>query len=233
MLKQLKRDVLDANLELVKRGLVLGTWGNASAIDRERGLVVIKPSGVSYDAMKPSDMVVVDLDGNVVDGELRPSSDTATHVVLYRAFGAIGGVVHTHSHFATCWAQACRPIPCYGTTHADYFYGDVPLTAPLGEHDMGQYEHRTGEVIVERFDGVNPMHYPGVLVASHAPFAWGSTVAKAVENAEVLEEIARMALHTVQLSPEQPAIPQHLLDKHFLRKHGEHAYYGQDVHAPA
>ena len=229
MLKQLKRDVLDANLDLVTRGLVLGTWGNASAIDRHRGLVVIKPSGVSYDAMQSSDMVVVDLDGNVVEGELRPSSDTATHVALYRAFAEIGGIVHTHSHYATCWAQACRPIPCFGTTHADYFHGDVPLTAPLQASDMDRYEQRTGEVIVERFHGVDPRHYPGVLVANHAPFAWGESVANAVENAEVLEEVARMALHTLQLSPEQPAIPQVLLDKHFLRKHGEHAYYGQDI----
>lgn len=227
MLKRLKRDVLNANLELVKRGLVFGTWGNASAIDRKRELVVIKPSGVAYDAMTSSDMVVVDLDGNVVEGELRPSSDMATHLVLYHAFGEIGGVAHTHSHFATSWAQACRPIPCFGTTHADYFHGEVPLTAALAPEDMDRYEIRTGEAIVERFRELNPLHYPGVLVASHGPFVWGQTVEQAVEHADVMEEVARMALHTLQLSPGQPPIPQYLLDKHFLRKHGEHAYYGQ------
>lgn len=228
MLKQFKRDVLDANRTLVARGLVMGTWGNASGIDRDRGLVVIKPSGVSYDALRPSDMVVVNLKGEVVEGEFRPSSDTPTHLALYRAFEAIGGIVHTHSHYATCWAQACRPIPCLGTTHADYFYGDVPLTQPLPPDTMDRYEERTGDAIVARFQELDPTACPGVLVAHHAPFTWGTTVADAVENAYVLEELARLALHTLQLTPEQAPIPQHLLDKHFFRKHGHHAYYGQD-----
>jgi L-ribulose-5-phosphate 4-epimerase len=227
MLKQLKHAVFEAHRALMAQRLVFGTWGNASGIDRTRNLVAIKPSGVAYDAMKASDMVVVDLEGTVVDGDLRPSSDTATHLVLYRAFPDVGGIAHTHSHFATCWAQACRPIPCLGTTHADYFHGDVPLTAPLGPEDMAQYEQRTGEAIVARFDGVSPLHFPGVLVANHGPFAWGATVAAAVESAAVLEELARMAYHTLQLAPAQPAVQRHVLDKHFLRKHGENAYYGQ------
>ena len=228
MLEALKQEVLEANLALVENGLVLGTWGNASAIDREQGLVVIKPSGVSYDGMRADQMVVVDLDGNRVEGDLNPSSDTPTHVVLFREFPEIGGVVHTHSHYATCWAQASRGIPCFGTTHADYFYGEVPVTATMSEAEVaGGYEHNTGQVIVRRFEGLDPMQFPGVLVAQHAPFAWGKTAAKAVDNAVVLEEVARMALHTLQLSPQQPPIADYLLDKHFLRKHGAKAYYGQ------
>jgi L-ribulose-5-phosphate 4-epimerase len=228
MLEALKREVWEANLELVRRGLVFGTWGNASGFDRAEGLVVIKPSGVPYEEMKPEDMVVVNLEGQVEEGDLRPSSDTPTHIEIYKYFEQVYGVVHTHSHYATCWAQACRPIPCFGTTHADYFHGDVPLTECLSEAEcVSDYERNTGRVIVRRFDELDPLKFPGVLVASHAPFAWGESVAKAVENAAVLEEIARMAYHTLQLSPEQPAIPGYLLDKHFLRKHGASAYYGQ------
>jgi L-ribulose-5-phosphate 4-epimerase len=228
MLEALKREVWEANLELVRRGLVFGTWGNASGFDPAEGLVVIKPSGVSYDEMQPEHMVVVDLDGKTVEGGLRPSSDTLTHVELYKAFEGTGGVVHTHSHYATCWAQACRPIPCFGTTHADYFYGDVPLTERMTEEEIaGGYELNTGRVIVRRFEGVNPAQYPGVLVANHGPFAWGKSPAKAVENAHVVEEIARMAMHTLALSPDCGPIQQCLLDKHFLRKHGANAYYGQ------
>lgn len=229
MLNELKQEVLEANLALVAEGLVLGTWGNASGIDRASGLVVIKPSGVPYDGMSADHMVVVDMDGNVVEGDLKPSSDTATHVVLYKAFPEVGGVVHTHSHYATCWAQACRSIPCYGTTHADYFYGNVPVTDPMSEAEVAEaYEHNTGEVIVRRFTGLEPLHYPGVLVAQHGPFAWGATPAKSVESAVVMEEVARMALHTEQLHPGHAPIPQYLLDKHFLRKHGAAAYYGQE-----
>jgi len=227
-IKALQEQVLEANLALVREGLVLGTWGNASGIDREEGVVVIKPSGVPYDGMRADQMVVVDLDGAVAEGGLRPSSDTATHLALYKAFPHIGGVVHTHSHYATCWAQACRPIPCFGTTHADYFYGEVPVTDELTAEEIAeQYEHNTGLVIVRRFESLDAMQYPGVLVASHAPFTWGKTPDKAVENAVVLEEIARMALDTLAISPGQPPIRQALLDKHFLRKHGAAAYYGQ------
>ena len=228
MLESLKERVCEANLELVRRGLVLMTWGNASGLDRERGLVAIKPSGVPYDQMRPEHMVVVDLAARWVEGELKPSVDAATHIELYKAFPKIGGVVHTHSHYATCFAQACRPIPCFGTTHADYFYGEVPVSDPLTENEVNEdYESHIGQVIVRRFADLDPMQYPGVLAAKHGPFAWGVTVEKAVENAAVLEETARMALHTLALSPAQPPIEQYLLDKHFLRKHGTGAYYGQ------
>jgi len=228
MLESLRTAVCEANLELVRAGLVLMTWGNASGIDRERGLVVIKPSGVSYDAMGPEHMVVADLDGNVVDGHLRPSVDTPTHLVLYKAWPEIGGIVHTHSHYAVCWAQACRPIPCLGTTHADLAYGDVPVTDPLTEDEVAHdYERHIGEVIVRRYADLDPIEFPCVLAAKHAPFAWGKSVAQAVDNAIALEEVARMALHTIALSPDQPPIDQYLLDKHFLRKHGKGAYYGQ------
>lgn len=228
MLESLKQEVLEANLELVRLGLVLGTWGNASGFDRAEGLLVIKPSGVPYSRMRAIDMVVVDLEGQVEEGELRPSSDTAAHIELYKSFDSVYGVVHTHSHFATCWAQACRPIPCYGTTHADYWYGSVPITDSLTEEEVGSdYERNTGRSIVRRFADLDPLEYPGVLVANHAPFTWGETVMKAVENAHVLEEIARMALHTLTINPAQPPIDAYLLDKHFLRKHGAGAYYGQ------
>jgi L-ribulose-5-phosphate 4-epimerase len=228
VLESLKQAVCEANLALVEAGLVLQTWGNASAIDREKGLIVIKPSGVPYDEMLPAHMVVVDLDGIAVESSLNPSSDTATHVSLYAAFSDVGAIVHTHSHYATCWAQACRPISCYGTTHADTFYGEVPVTDVMTEAEVGEaYEANTGAVIARAFSDKDPLQYPGVLVAQHGPVVWGKTLDKAVENAEVLEEIARMALHTLQLSPKQGAIPQYLLDKHFLRKHGDTAYYGQ------
>jgi L-ribulose-5-phosphate 4-epimerase len=228
MLDQLKADVLTAYLALVRQGLVLMTWGNASAIDRETGLVVIKPSGVAYDVMDPDAMVVVDLDGNRVEGNLNPSVDTPTHLALYRAFPEIGGIVHTHSHYATCWAQACRSIPCFGTTHADYFNGEIPVTDVMTPDEVGEnYEAHIGDVIIHCFQTRDPMQCPAVLVANHAPFVWARDVKAAIETACVLEEVARMALHTVALSPDQPSIPSHLLDKHFSRKHGESAYYGQ------
>jgi L-ribulose-5-phosphate 4-epimerase len=223
----LKQAVFEANLALVLEGLVKMTWGNASGIDRENGLVVIKPSGVSYQDMMPDDMVVMDLDGNLIDGKLNPSSDTPTHLLLYRSFPNINGIVHTHSEWATSWAQACRSIPCLGTTHADHFHGSVPCTRLLTPEEIkGQYEHSTGAVIVETFSGINPMEVPGVLVAEHGPFSWGNTPADAVKNAVILEEIAKMAFRTVLLgrnTPVQPAI----LEKHYSRKHGPDAYYGQ------
>lgn len=224
----LKRAVCDANFALVRNGLVVLTWGNASAIDRENSLVVIKPSGVSYDDMRARDMVVVNLDGEVVDGKLKPSVDLPIHLALYRAFPSIGGIAHTHSHYATCWAQACRPIPCLGTTHADYFRGEIPVTACLTANEIaGDYERAIGESIVDVFRDRDPLECPGVLVANHAPFAWGKTVKQAAENALVLEEVARMAFHTRLLAPECPAVCPELVDKHFLRKHGDSAYYGQ------
>lgn len=227
MLTELKKAVYLANMQLVYHELVIFTWGNVSGIDREKGLVVIKPSGVDYDAMTADDMVVTDLEGNVVDGYLKPSSDTPTHIELYKAFPAIGGIVHTHSHWATAWAQAGRPIPALGTTHADYFYGDVPCTRRLTKQEVERaYEAETGKVIVETFKGIDPMAIPGVIVANHAPFTWGENPDKAVHNARVLEEVAKMAFHTLQLNP-QASIDSFLLDKHFLRKHGKNAYYGQ------
>ena len=228
MLEELKEAVLEANLELVRQGLVLLTWGNASAVDRDQMLVVIKPSGVPYETMRAEDMVVADMAGQMVEGEYSPSVDTATHLVLYDAFPEIGGVVHTHSHYATAWAQACRPIPCFGTTHADLAYGEIPVTDPLTVEEVADdYERHIGEVIVRRYKDLDPMHYPAVLAANHGPFTWGRTVADAVKNAVALEEVAKMALHTRLLSPDQEPIPQYLLDKHFLRKHGSDAYYGQ------
>jgi L-ribulose-5-phosphate 4-epimerase len=227
MLKDLKKEVLQANLDLMKHGLVVFTWGNASAIDREKGLVVIKPSGVAYDVMKPEDMVVVDIEGNVVEGKLKPSSDLATHLVLYKAFKGIGGVVHTHSEWATSWAQAGRAIPAYGTTHADYFHGEIPCTRKLTELEVKTaYEMETGNVIVERFKGLDADAIPGVLVSGHAPFAWGKDAHAAVHNAVVMEEVAKMAFRTEVLGNKQP-VDQYLLDKHYLRKHGKNAYYGQ------
>ncbi len=227
-LSRLRRDVCDANRELARRGLARFTFGNASAIDRDAGLVVIKPSGVPYEAMTPAHMVVVDLSGAVVDGSLRPSSDAATHIELYRAFDGIGGVVHTHSHYATVWAQSQREIPCFGTTHADYFHGPVPLTAHLpADAIQSEYEANTGREIVRRFAGLDPLRVPAVLVAGHASFCWGVSVAAAVDTAELLEEVAHMAYGTLMLNANADALPTALLDKHFLRKHGPAAYYGQ------
>ena len=225
---ELRDEVLKANVELARRGLAKHTFGNASAIDRESGHIVIKPSGVPYDVMTPSDLVVTDLDGKIIEGTLRPSSDLATHIELYRAFTEIGGVVHTHSHYATSWAQSLHEIPCLGTTHADYFRGAVPLTDPLTDEEIeSDYEKNTGLAIVRRFDGINPMEMPAVLVASHASFVWGKTVSAAVETADILEEVARMAYHALTLDPGAEQVSDALLDKHFLRKHGARATYGQ------
>lgn len=228
MLEKLKEEVCKANLDLVKHGLVIFTWGNVSGIDREKGLVVIKPSGVSYDNMKPSDMVVVDLNtGEVVEGDLRPSSDTPTHLVLYRAFPEIGGVVHTHSTYATAWAQAGIDLPNIGTTHADYFHNAVPCTVDMTREEVeGEYEKETGNVIVKRFCDINPMHTPGVLVKNHGPFTWGKTPAEAVHNAVVLEQVAKMASISYAVNPSLTMNPL-LIEKHFNRKHGPNAYYGQ------
>lgn len=226
-LKQLKQAVFEANLALVAEGLVKLTWGNASGIDRELGLVVIKPSGVSYEKLTPDDMVVMDLEGRIRDSRLKPSSDTPTHLLLYRQFPAIGGIVHTHSEWATSWAQACRDIPCLGTTHADHFHGAVPCTRLLTPDEIGgQYELNTGTVIAERFTGLDHDAVPGVLVAEHGPFAWGKSPAEAVKHAVILEEIAKMAFRTVMLGKEQP-VQDAILEKHYLRKHGPGAYYGQ------
>lgn len=228
MLEWLKEKVWKANLELQRKGLVLYTWGNASGFDRDSGLVVIKPSGVDYDQLQPADMVVVDLDGKTVEGRLRPSSDTATHTVLYRAMPTVGGIVHTHSTYATIWAQTEKSITVLGTTHADYFYGDIPCTRKLSAVEIQtDYETETGKVIVETFQGRNALHVPGVLVANHGPFAWGIDAEQAVYHAVVLEEVAKMALHTYLMAEKVTAINQLLLDKHFLRKHGENACYGQ------
>ena len=229
MLERLKREDCRANLDLVKAGLVVETWGNASGIDRQRGLVVIKPSGVPYAGMTPRHMVVVSLEsGKVVEGRFKPSSDTPTHLVLYRAFAGIGAVVHTHSLYATAWAQAKKDLPSYGTTQADYCYGDVPCTRLLTAAEIrSDYEANTGRVIVERFKQLDPLQHPAVLVASHAPFVWGKDVAGAVRNAVVIEFIARMASETLRLNPKLKPMQPALLDKHFLRKHGPHAYYGQ------
>ncbi|MCD8048844.1 MAG: L-ribulose-5-phosphate 4-epimerase [Clostridia bacterium] len=230
MLEALKEAVLEANLELPKKNLVTYTWGNVSGIDREKGLIVIKPSGVDYDVMKASDMVVLDLEGNKVEGDLRPSSDTPTHIALYKEYPALGGVVHTHSRWATTWAQAGMSIPPLGTTHADYFYGAIPCTRSLTKEEIeGAYELNTGLVIIETFKklGINPEYVPGVVVHSHGPFAWGKDAAEAVHNAVVMEEVAMMALNTKLLNPSIPDVDAFLLDKHFLRKHGANAYYGQ------
>jgi L-ribulose-5-phosphate 4-epimerase len=228
MLEALKKQVWEANLELPKRGLVVYTWGNVSGIDREKGLVVIKPSGVSYEEMKPEDMVVVDLDGNPVEGDLRPSSDLNTHLVLYKSFSGVNGIVHTHSAWATIWAQAGRAIPPLGTTHADYFYGEVPCTRRMTKDEIETaYETQTGYVILESFKNINPVYVPGVLVNNHGPFSWGKDAHEAVHNAVVLEELAKMAYHTISLNPDINPISRNLLDKHFLRKHGANAYYGQ------
>ena len=228
MLEELKKQVCEANLLLPKYDLVTFTWGNVSGIDRERGLVVIKPSGVPYDGMTPEDMVVVDLEGKVVEGKWKPSSDTATHVELYKAFPACGGIVHTHSRWATTFAQAGRGIPAMGTTHGDYFYGEIPCTRPMTEAEIaGEYEKETGKVIVETFADRDPAAVPGVLVFSHGPFAWGTDPGDAVHNAVVMEEVAFMDWHAMMLEPGRGPMQQALLDRHYLRKHGANAYYGQ------
>jgi len=228
MLEFLKAEVCDMNLALVEEGLVTQTWGNASAIDRDAGLVAIKPSGVPYGEMIPEQIVLVDLNGAVVEGDLKPSVDLPAHLALYASFPEVNGVVHTHSHFATCFAQARRPIPCLGTTHADYFYGEVPVTDALTAEEVADgYEKHIGGVIVRRFAELDPMAVPGVLCAGHAPFVWGRDLLKAVENAAVLEELARMAFHTLAINPGAAPLEPYLLDKHFLRKHGKGAYYGQ------
>lgn len=229
MLKSLKQAVLEANLELPKYDLVTFTWGNVSGIDREQGLVVIKPSGVPYELMKAEHMVVVDLEGRTIDGNLKPSSDTPTHLALYKAFHQIGGIVHTHSPWATAWAQAGRGIPAYGTTHADYFYGEIPCTRKMTDEEInGAYELETGHVITETFQSIDPSGMPGVLVHGHAPFSWGKNPHDAVHNAVVIEEVAKIAFHTIALNPSVSPIEQSLLDKHYLRKHGKNAYYGQN-----
>ncbi len=228
ILKRLREEVLEANLELVRRGLVLYTFGNASGISREEGLVVIKPSGVPYEKMKPQHLVIVKLDGKIVEGNLRPSSDLPTHLILYRAFSELGGIAHTHSRYATAWAQAGREIPCFGTTHADYFHGAIPVTKALTQKQIrSDYEGNTGNAIVRRFVKLDPLRFPAVLVAGHAPFCWGETPSRAAHTAVVLEEVAALALATLTANPKTRAISKHLHHKHFLRKHGASAYYGQ------
>ena len=226
MLESLKKRVLEQNLALVRHGLIVLTWGNVSARDPKTGWIVIKPSGVSYDTMKAEDMVIVDLEGNVIEGEYRPSSDLPTHLYLYQSYPTIGGIVHTHSTYATAFAQSGREIVAYGTTHADVFYGDVPCTREMtAEEIQGEYEWNTGKVIAEAVADAEAI--PGALVKNHGAFTWGNTVEKAVENAITLEEVAKMAYFTVQLNPDTPRVGQHLLDKHYFRKHGKDAYYGQ------
>jgi len=226
-MKILKQNVFEANLDLKKYGLVTFTWGNVSEIDRKDGIVIIKPSGVSYDKMTVDDMVVVDLDGNILEGNLKPSSDLATHLELYKAFSNIGAVVHTHSTNATSFAQAGRGIPAFGTTHADYFYGEIPVTRVMTNDEIAiEYEKNTGKVIIERFKDINPIEMPSVLVNNHGPFSWGKDANDAVHNAVVLEEVSKMAINTIALGNNAP-IKQEILDKHYLRKHGENAYYGQ------
>jgi L-ribulose-5-phosphate 4-epimerase len=228
LLGALREEVLESNLELVRRGLVLYTFGNASGIDRQEGLVAIKPSGVPYEELKPEHMVVCNLEGTIVEGKLRPSSDLATHLELYRHFPNIGGVAHTHSEFATAWAQAETPIPCFGTTHADYFHGPVPVTERLNPSEIaGDYELETGKAICRTFAAIDPNSIPAVLVAGHAPYCWGANPAEAAHNAVILEYIARMASHTLLINAESRPLARELHDKHFLRKHGRNAYYGQ------
>jgi len=224
----LREQVLEANLELVRRGLVLSTFGNASGVARDKGLIVIKPSGVPYDEMKPEHLVVTDMHGNVVEGTLRPSSDLPTHAALYRAFPSLGGIAHTHSEYATAWAQARKPIPCFGTTHADYFHGPIPLTEVMSDEEIkGEYEANTGVAIIRTFEKVDPMSIPAVLVANHGPFAWGVDPQKAAETAWMLEAVARVAYFTVGINANAQGIGKALHDRHFLRKHGKQAYYGQ------
>ncbi|MBN2592523.1 MAG: L-ribulose-5-phosphate 4-epimerase [Sedimentisphaerales bacterium] len=228
MQEELKKSVCDANIELQKHKLVIFSWGNVSGIDRSAGIVVIKPSGVPYDDLTPDKMVVLDIEGKVIEGTLNPSSDTPTHLELYRNFKTIGGICHTHSPSATMWAQACKEIPCFGTTHADNFYGPVPVTDIMTSEEIHEnYELNTGKVIIKRFTGLDPMQMPAVLVANHGPFTWGADPAAAVEENVVLEQIATMALGTITINPDQGPINRALLDKHYLRKHGKNAYYGQ------
>ncbi len=228
MLEELKVEVCQANLDLVGHGLVTLTWGNVSGISDDRQRVVIKPSGVSYDDMKPEHMVVVDLEGNVIEGDLRPSSDTPSHVLLYRHLESIGGITHTHSSHASMFAQARVEIPCYGTTHADHFFGPVPVTRPLSQQEVETaYEANTGQVIVERFADVDPLEMPAVLVAGHGPFAWGKNADDSVKNAVALEAVAKMAIGTMSIRPDAPVLESYVLQKHYQRKHGAHAYYGQ------
>jgi len=228
LLEALRAEVLEANLELVRRGLVIYTFGNASAVDRASGLCVIKPSGVPYDKMTPADMVITDLQGKIAEGKLRPSSDLPTHVALYRAYPSVGGVVHTHSRHATAWAQAQREIPCFGTTHADYFHGPIPVTEPLSREEVeGDYEANTGVAIVRRLEGMDPLGCPGCLVSGHAPFCWGKTVKDAAHMAVIVEEIAAMAWETITINPSAKPISAAQHDKHHFRKHGPSAYYGQ------
>lgn len=229
MLKELKREVYESNMELPRKGLITYTWGNVSGIDRKKGLFVIKPSGVDYEKLTPEDMVVIDMEGNKVEGKLNPSSDTATHLEIYKAFEAVGGIVHTHSPMATSWAQAGRVLPCYGTTHADYFSGEIPCARNLTREEIEEgYEKNTGLVIIETFKGMDPMHVPAVLCKNHGPFTWGIDAADAVHNAVVLEETAKMSLMTELLNPQVTSAPQCMQDKHFMRKHGPNAYYGQN-----
>lgn len=233
MLEQLKLEVYEANMELPRRNLVTYTWGNVSGIDREKGLFVIKPSGVDYDKLRPEDLVVMDLKGNKVEGKLNPSSDTKTHVVLYNEFPEIGGIVHTHSPYAVGWAQAGRDIPAYGTTHADYFYGPVPCARTLTKEEIDEdYELNTGKVIVETFRsrGINPKYVPAVICRNHGPFTWGKNAAEAVYHSVVLEEVSKMNLFTETINPKVGPAPDYLMDKHFMRKHGPNAYYGQGDH---
>ena len=230
MLEELKKKVYEANMELPRRGLVTYTWGNVSGIDREKGLFVIKPSGVEYDELRPEDLVVMDLNGRQVEGELNPSSDTKTHLVLYNAFPQLGGIVHTHSPYAVGWAQAGEDIPCFGTTHADYFYGPVPCARHLTQEELDEdYELNTGKIIVETFTerGIDPVAVPAVICFSHGPFTWGKDAAQAVYHAVVLEEVAKMGIYTRQVKGDAAPAPQRILDKHYLRKHGPGAYYGQ------
>lgn len=228
MLEELKREVYEANMELRRKGMVIYTWGNVSGIDREKQLVVIKPSGVDYDSMKPDDMVVVDMGGNIVEGAYKPSSDTATHLFLYKSYPAIGGVVHTHSTWAVTFAQAGMAIPAFGTTHADYFFGDIPCTRELTEQEIEEaYELNTGKVIVETIGEADPMAIPGILVKNHGPFAWGKTPAGSVHNTVVMDKVAELAYKTMTLNPEASRVSQFLLNKHYYRKHGTNAYYGQ------
>lgn len=228
MLEALKKQVYEANMELPRRGLITYTWGNVSGIDRETGYIVIKPSGVDYELLKPQDMVIVDLEGNKIEGEYKPSSDTPTHLELYKAFPEIGGIVHTHSPWATAWAQAGRSIPCYGTTHADYFYGSIPCARSLTKDEIeSDYEKNTGLVIIDTFKELNPSFVPGVLCINHGPFTWGKDAMEAVHNAVVLEEVAKMAFQTEQINTHVNAAPEAIKEKHFMRKHGKNAYYGQ------